>query len=114
MKNLRSFPVSLCSLRSSQSVGTGRNTRTTHTVYVVVFLGLGRENKGDNVREGFNIIVTGHHLFDLFEVGNALYACMQPQVPLRSTQRLSMAGRFHRPCGYIMQVLVCSLFCLLL
>ena len=35
-------------------------------------------NKGDNVREGFNIIVTGHHLFDLFEVGNALYACMQP------------------------------------
>ena len=31
--------------------GTGRNTRTTHTVYVVVFLGLGRENKGDNVRE---------------------------------------------------------------
>ena len=51
MKNLRSFPVSLCSLRSSLSVGTGRNTRATHTVYVVVFLGLGRENKGDNVRE---------------------------------------------------------------
>ncbi len=26
--------------------GTGRNTRTTHTVYVVVFLGLGREIRG--------------------------------------------------------------------